>query len=132
MVIVFRFLQNIKMIDLIVVCVLCGCCSGFFGIALSLTGLLFAATANKQSHTQEILLLLLRSLSLQLKHGCRGRASDTVDTHHLMADERGFERSVQGVRKSFLRTSVVVCAQLCVFCTTTPSFNRLSAHSSAV
>ena len=51
------------MIDLIVVCVLCGCCSGFFGIALSLTGLLFAATANKQSHTQEIL-LLLRSLSL--------------------------------------------------------------------
>lgn len=55
-VIVFRFLQNIKMIDLIVVCVLCGCCSGFFGIAVSLTGLLFAATANKQSHTQEILL----------------------------------------------------------------------------
>lgn len=52
------------MIDLIVVCVLCGCCSGFFGIALSLTGLLFAATANKQSHTQEILLLFLRSLSL--------------------------------------------------------------------
>ena len=48
-VIVFRFLQNIKMIDLIVVCVLCGCCSGFRDH--SLTGLLLRPRTSSQ-HTQ--------------------------------------------------------------------------------
>ena len=38
-VIVFRFLQNIKMIDLIVVCVLCGCCSGLGFAFFSVTSL---------------------------------------------------------------------------------------------
>ena len=100
--------------------------------SLSLVSFLRPQRTSSHTHKKSSSSFFALSLSLQLKHGCRGRASDTVDTHHLMADERGFERSVQGVRKSFLRTSVVVCAQLCVFCTTTPSFNRLSAHSSAV
>jgi hypothetical protein len=99
--------------------------------SLSLVSFLRPQRTSSHTHKKSSSSFAL-SLSLQLKHGCRGRASDTVDTHHLMADERGFEGSGQGVRKSFSRTFVVVCAQLCVFCTATPSFNRLSAHSSAV